>query len=276
MREGSPRSSKSRPDSRRHARRAPLASPAGTEGRWSLRASRWPASVTETERRAAVARSLLGRYGVVTVEGVKSELLAGGFASVYAVYRAMEESGTIRRGYFIAGHGATQFALPGADDRLRALREPSEAARTYILAATDPANPYGASLAWPAARRGGDAADPKEAGEAGRPQRVAGALVVLSEGRLLGWLGRSGHTLITFDDGAVDGPGALAKALATLVETGRKRAVLLTTIDGEVAALSPHVEAFRAAGFHLGTRGLLRRKSEASFLSRRDAPAAHA
>ena len=225
------------------------------------------APISETERRAALARSFLARYGVVTVEGVKSELITGGFSAVYDVYRAMEQAGTIRRGYFVAGHGATQFALPGADDRLRSLREPGDHRVTRVLAATDPANPYGASLVWPEGPRVVHTESP-ESPELGRPQRVAGALVVISDGELLGWLGRSTQTLLTFDSSTPEGPSALASALAALVETGRKRALLITTIDGEAAARSPHVEAFRAAGFTLGTRGLLRRRGESSFLSR--------
>ena len=267
MQQASPRGGKARSDARHPTRRPRLSTPAGTEGRWSLRASRWMAPISETERRAALARSFLARYGVVTVEGVKSELITGGFSAVYDVYRAMEQAGTIRRGYFIAGHGATQFALPGADDRLRSLREPGDHRVTRVLAATDPANPYGASLVWPEGPRVVHTESP-ESPELGRPQRVAGALVVISDGELLGWLGRSTQTLLTFDSSTPEGPSALASALAALVETGRKRALLITTIDGEAAARSPHVEAFRAAGFTLGTRGLLRRRGESSFLSR--------
>jgi ATP-dependent Lhr-like helicase len=244
------------------ARRAHGASP-GVEGRWSLRAQRRLAEPSETEKRAALARSLLARYGLVTREGVHAEMVPGGFAAVYDVYKAMEEAGRIRRGYFVGGHGATQFALPGADDRLRMLRDPADPPRTRILSALDPASPYGASVAWPTPpSAGGDAA-----ADVAHPQRVAGALVILYEGILLGWLGRSGSTLLTFGTDAPVLVASLANALGGLVETGRRRALLLTTIDALPAARSPHVPAFKAAGFTLGTRGLLRRRSEASFLA---------
>src|SRR5579863_936032 len=95
--------------------------------------------------RATLARALLGRYGVVTREGVQAEGTGGGFAAVYEVFKAMEEAGRLRRGYFVAGRGATQFAMAGADDRLRSLRDPSDVPRTRVLAATDPANAYGAA-----------------------------------------------------------------------------------------------------------------------------------
>src|SRR6185436_11174826 len=133
---------------------------------------------SETQRRAALARSLLERYGVLTREAVHAEGIIGGFSAVYEVLKAMEEAGRVRRGYFVAGLGATQFALPGADDRLRALRDRSEAPFTTVLAATDPANPYGAALAWPER--------PAEDGAASaRPQRAAGASVVLVDGALV-------------------------------------------------------------------------------------------
>jgi ATP-dependent Lhr-like helicase len=245
------------------ARRPPHGGGPGVEGRWSLRAQRRLTEPSETEKRAAVSRSLLARYGVVTREGVHAEMVPGGFAAVYDIYKAMEEAGRIRRGYFVAGHGATQFALPGADDRLRTLREAGDPPRTRVLAALDPASPYGASVAWPTFQPEGAA----EAPDVARPQRVSGALVVLHEGILVGWLGRSGQTLLTFGTEAPVLIASLASALAGLVETGRRRAILLTTIDGIPAARSPHVPAFKASGFTLGTRGLLRRRSEVSFLA---------
>ncbi len=264
MRAADPRKERGRPGSRRPVR---TAAP-GTEGRWSLRASRWAVRPSETERRAALGRSLLARYGVVTREGVHAEMVIGGFAAVYQVYKAMEQAGRIRRGYFVAGHGATQFALPGADDRLRTLREPGDPPRTRLLAAGDPASPYGASVAWPAAKAVIPSKQNGEDGrEAGRPQRVSGALVVLHEGVLVGWLGRSGQTLLTFEGEVPGGIEGLAGALAGLVETGRRRALLLVTIDGEPAARSPHLRAFEAAGFTLGTRGLLRRRADAALMA---------
>jgi ATP-dependent Lhr-like helicase len=246
------------------ARRPSSLGTPGTEGRWSLRASRWADRPSETERRAALARSLLARYGVVTREAVQAEGVALGFGAVYGVLKAMEQAGRVRRGYFVTGHGATQFALPGADDRLRAVREPSETPATRLLAATDPANAYGASIAWPA-RPGTTGAEPREGA---RPQRMAGAYVVLHDGVLLGWLGRSGQTLLTFGLEAPGAADALANALVGLVETGARRVLLLLTIDDAPAGESSHVHAFLQAGFSAGTRGLERRRSEASFLAK--------
>jgi ATP-dependent Lhr-like helicase len=194
---------------------------------------------------------------VVTIEGVKSEGGPGGFGAVYDVYRAMEQAGKVRRGYFVEGHGATQLALPGADDRLRSLRQPPSTPHVVVLAATDPASPYGASAPWPAL----------PGGEGGRPQRAPGAYVVLRDGALLGWLARGGTTLLTFGNDV----GALASALGGLVDSGKRRAILLARIDQDAAASSPHVAAFRAAGFSTSTRGLLRRRTDASFLTRREA-----
>src|SRR6266496_2821319 len=110
-------------------------------GRWSLVDSLRAANLTPTERVTARVHQLLERHGIVTREAVQAEGLAGGFAAVYGVLKAMEDAGRVRRGYFVAGRGATQFALPGAVDRLRALREPGEEPRYVFLAATDPANP---------------------------------------------------------------------------------------------------------------------------------------
>ena len=124
------------------------AGPPGSEGRWS-RVGRGRRVPSETERRTALTRALLERHGVLTREAVHAEGGSGGFSAVYGVLKAMEDAAKVRRGYFVAGLGATQFALPGADDRLRGAREAPAEARTLILAAMDPANPYGAALAWP-------------------------------------------------------------------------------------------------------------------------------
>ncbi|MQA29708.1 MAG: DEAD/DEAH box helicase [Luteitalea sp.] len=128
-----------------------LVPPAG-EGRWSLiRPERTgPGSKSDaTAWAAATAQQLLARHGVLTREAVMSESVTGGFGVIYPVLKAMEERGRLRRGYFVAGLGATQFALPGALDLLRSLRDAPETAEVAVLAATDPANPYGAALKWP-------------------------------------------------------------------------------------------------------------------------------
>jgi ATP-dependent Lhr-like helicase len=214
-------------------------------------------SPSDTERRAALSKSLLERYGVLTREAAAAEGIAGGFSSVYPVLKAMEESGQVRRGYFVAGLGATQFALPGADDRLRGERESPEpeSAQTLVLAATDPANPYGAALPWPSAAPEG----------ASRPQRAAGAQVVLRAGELLAWIGRTETNLLAFlpaeDPARVAAARDLAGALARLVESGRRRAVLVGKVDGRDprdSALAPHLVE---AGFLHGSRGYLKRLS---------------
>jgi ATP-dependent Lhr-like helicase len=228
--------------------------PPGSEGRWSLLPPTVAGSLvpTETERRTALTTSLLERYGVLTREAVHAEEIPGGFSVVYPVAKAMEESGRARRGYFVAGLGAAQFALPGADDRLRALREPPprEESRTIVLAATDPASPYGAAVGWPER-------------EGARPQRVAGAQVILHDGHLLAWLGRADRNLLTFlpDSGpeAAEGAAAIAGALAGLVEGGKRRALLVSKVDGEDPTRSVLAPYLREAGFLAGSRGFLKR-----------------
>jgi ATP-dependent helicase Lhr and Lhr-like helicase len=256
--------------------RSRRAGPPGSEGRWSLLPA---AAGTPTERAAALAQVLLARYGVVTREAVHAEGIAGGFSAVYGVLKAMEEAGRARRGYFVAGLGATQFALPGAEERLRALREPARdlaqtalpaATRslqggegnalrrppepgTAVLAATDPANPYGATLPWP--ERQGD--------EGARPQRSAGAQVVLHEGRLLAALLRGEHQLVTFlpqeEPERSRSARALAFALADLVDGGRRKALFVARVDGDDVARSPLAAFLIAAGFTPGMRGFLKR-----------------
>ncbi|MCB9645830.1 MAG: DEAD/DEAH box helicase [Deltaproteobacteria bacterium] len=240
--------------------------PPGTEGRWALLPAAEPAS--DTARRTALAKQLLDRYGVLVREAVHAEGVPGGFATVYPVLKAMEEAGQIRRGYFVTGLGATQFALPGADDRLRSFRaEASNQARALlgsgwraagreagpapqVLAATDPANPYGAALPWP--ERSG-----------AKAQRAAGAQVILHQGRLLAYLGRTERSLLTYlpDDPEARDEAAtqLASTLARLVERGGRRAILVSKIDGGepgASVLAPYLEA---VGFSASSRGLLKR-----------------
>jgi ATP-dependent Lhr-like helicase len=208
--------------------------PPRAQGRWSLVADlRQPAP--PTERLHALCGSLLGRYGVLTREAVLAEGTPGGFAAVYPVLRAMEEAGRVRRGYFVDGMGASQFALPGAVDRLRAVRD--EPPGAILLAATDPANPYGASLPWPAL--------------AGRAARTAGAYVVLDGGRLRLFLERGGRGLLTSSD-----PGA--EALAALAGAARRLGrVEIVTVDGEPVHGSALEPGLRAAGFGVSPRGLV-------------------
>ena len=142
---------------RRHeavAFRSRRLAPPSAEGRWTL-VRTGPPATDATKWSAAIAQQLLARHGVVTREGVAAEGIPGGFGSVYPVLKALEETGRVRRGYFVAGLGATQFSLPGALDLLRSLRDAggNDTPEVAVLAATDPANPYGATLKWPASRR---------------------------------------------------------------------------------------------------------------------------
>ncbi|WP_422774850.1 ATP-dependent helicase [Plantactinospora sp. WMMC1484] len=229
-------------------------------GRWS----RLPARDTDpTRRAAALADVLLERHGVVTRGAVVAEGVSGGFAAVYPVLSALEERGAARRGYFVEGLGAAQFAVPGAVDRLRALAEPEELRRrsggARVLAATDPANPYGAALPWPArVVDSGDGAAEPGAGAAAtghRAGRKAGALVVLVGGELVLYVERGGRTLLSFsDDGeALD---AAARALASAVSSGALGALAVERADGASVHASPLRNALTAAGFRTTPRGL--------------------
>jgi ATP-dependent helicase Lhr and Lhr-like helicase len=225
--------------------------PPEAAGRWSLVAP--PTAANATERVHAQSLALLERHGVLTREAVATEGIDGGFAAVYPILRAMEDAGRIRRGYFVDGLGAAQFALAGALDRLRAVREPSDPPTTgavHVLAAADPANPYGAALAWP--RRG-------EADR--RPlQRAAGAYVVLVDGVAALYLERGGATLQTLpasDDPAV--AVAAARALGALVEDGRTRELVIRKVDGEEISISQFRPILLDAGFVAGYRGLVLR-----------------
>lgn len=220
----------------------------GSEGRWSLLPSLNPSDSgpSVTERQMAIAGQLVERYGILTREMLAREHVAGGFAGVYPVLKAMEEAGRIRRGYFVVGLGAAQFAAPGAEDRLRACRDDAEDPACLVLAATDPANPWGNILPWP--EQSGDQ----------RLQRVAGAVVLVRDGSLLGFLSRTGQQLTTFEGLAPENAelvGSVARALAGLAVPGRP--LLLTSIDGAAADQSPLAPVLRASGFTASSRGLL-------------------
>ena len=219
--------------------------PPRAAGRWSLVSDLVGEARTPTERGHALAVALLDRHGVVTREAVASEGITGGYAAVYPVLRAMEESGRARRGYFVAGLGAAQFALPGAVDRLRAAREHDP--DVLVLAATDPAQPYGAALEWP---RGAD-------DERLPLQRAAGAYVVLVDGEAAVYLERGGRSLVSLPV-ARDAEVArrAAAALASLVAPGGPlRELRIERIDRGPVAESPLAESLAAAGFRPGYRG---------------------
>ncbi len=242
-------SARARPHPGRLSRLGP---PAGA-GRWSLVVPLLEPEPTPTERAHAAALQLLERQGVVTREAVRAEGAAGGFAGVYPVLRALEESGRTRRGWFVAGLGAAQFALPGAVDRLRAHRTIDEESRSraLVLAATDPAQPYGAALSWPEHSNAPSA----------RPSRSAGAFVVLLDGECAAYLERGGKGLVTFAIGERHGDDAEAvsrwvEALVEAHKQGRLTRVQIERIDDEPARTSPLAPALRAAGFADGYKGL--------------------
>ncbi len=273
--------------------------PPTVSGRWSLLPQRYglpetgdalaadglpggPAGGTDpgaaTMRAHAVALTLLERHGVVTKGAVAAERLPGGFAAVYPVLRAMEETGQCRRGYFVEGLGGAQFALPGAVDRMRALAGDTVAAtaagtpprdagdaflaglsppraaragdpwRAVVLAAADPAQPYGAALPWPAR--------PEETATSHRPGRKAGAVVVLFAGALVLYVERGGKTLLSW----TEDPAALepcAQALAGAVREGALGRITVEKADGGVVAYdSPLTRALESAGFRHTPRGL--------------------
>jgi ATP-dependent Lhr-like helicase len=238
---------------------APLRTgPPETAGRWAL----LPELDTDPTRRAhAAAERLLDRHGVVIRGAVVSERQPGGFAAVYKVLSAFEDSGRCRRGYLVEGLGAAQFGTAGAIDRLRTFSEVDDAAKpdATCLAATDPANPYGAALPWP------QQAAPKTAeGEGGhRPGRKAGALVVLVDGELVLYVERGGRTLLTWSDDA----DLLGTATASLAEAARRGSLGRLTVErADGAALlgggsTPLREALDAAGFVATPRGLRLRSS---------------
>ncbi|MFG3688726.1 DEAD/DEAH box helicase [Micromonospora sp. NPDC047740] len=229
--------------------------PPTVAGRWSRLPDR---DLDPTRRAAALADLLLERHGVVTRGAVMAEQVTGGFAAVYPVLSALEERGAARRGYFVEGLGAAQFAVPGAVDRIRALADPADGARgpggpTLVLAATDPANPYGAALPWP--ERVVDSGDGTTPATGHRAGRKAGALVVLVGGEPVLYVERGGRTLLSFTDD-VDLLAAAGKALADAVHSGALGAISVERADGEAVHSSPLRDALTAAGFRATPRGL--------------------
>jgi ATP-dependent Lhr-like helicase len=242
-----------------------LGSPGLTGGRYGsvtgtaptppLAAGRWSAlpapELDPTIHARATAELLLDRYGVVTRGSVMAENILGGFGLMYKVLARLEEAGRCRRGYFIEHLGAAQFAVPATVDRLRSyaedtqLHKPEPAA--LALAATDPANPYGAALPWPALNI--------EAGTGHRPGRKAGALVVLVDGALVLYVERGGKTLLAF----VEDPGILAAAGAALVGVVTRGAVdklIMEKVNGHGILDTPVAAALAHAGAYSTPKGL--------------------
>ncbi|WDG17699.1 ATP-dependent helicase [Microbacterium sp. Clip185] len=231
------------------------ARPASVGGRWSLLPT--PES-DPTLRHTAAASLLLDRYGVVTRGSVQNEGLPGGFAQAYRVLAQFEQAGHCRRGYLIEKLGAAQFAASATIDRLRefaAVGDPPP--RTGVtLAATDPANPYGAALGWPARE-----------GVKHRPGRKAGALVVLVDGELVLYLERGGKTALSFTDDE-DALAAAATSLAQTARAGRLETLTIEQVDGAFVFGTVLGRLLRDAGFVESTRGLTLRRLTAGDAAR--------
>ncbi|MEM6294795.1 MAG: DEAD/DEAH box helicase [Myxococcota bacterium] len=227
--------------------RGGLSASTGLGGRWSLVESLIAPDVPETQRAHARAVTLLERHGVVTREVATLEPMQGGFSAVYRVLRAMEDSGKIRRGYFVEGLGGAQFASAGAVDRLRATKN-DEDDDVVVLSAIDPANPYGWMLPWP--YRNAD----KKTG----PRRVPGASVVLVGGVVALFVDKGGKKMTSFP--AADDPQVAlqaARALAVVAKRQRGKLLRIETIDGEPARTSPMADCLREAAFTSDPRGLM-------------------
>jgi len=241
--------------------------PPTAQGRWSLlpvRAQKGTVGLgpSATEASHALALQLLNRYGVLLRESVAAENVPGGFSAVYDVLKALEESGRIRRGYFVAGLGATQFALPAAIDLLRQLRTapPQEKPEFVQLAATDPANPYGSVLRWPEL----PVAEEDSETAPRLLTRAAYAEVILRNGQLVAWLRRGNPNLLVFLPPEEPERSQTASGLAHFLCTrGQERmrgashqGVLITTINGQPVAAHPMARFLLDAGFHPGPLGM--------------------
>ncbi len=224
------------------------ASPPMAAGRWSALPQ---PELDPTIHARATAELLLDRYGVVTRGSVMAEQILGGFGLMYKVLARLEEAGRCRRGYFIEHLGAAQFAVPATVDRLRSFSEDTQLAKpepvALALAATDPANPYGAALPWPALH--------DEAGTGHRPGRKAGALVVLVDGALVLYVERGGKTLLAFsDDDAI--LAAAGTALVGVVTRGAVDKLIMEKVNGHGILDTPVAAALSSAGAYSTPKGL--------------------
>jgi ATP-dependent Lhr-like helicase len=221
---------------RRFSRRRVQAASA-TAGRWASTARLF----SGLPERRALAELLLERHGIVTRDGVRSEGIPGGYGAVYAELRALETLGLCRRGYFVEGLGGAQFALGGAVERLRELREAGEDPDTLVLAAADPAQPYGAALPWP-----------KRAGA--RAARVAGAYVVLLGGEPVLYVERGGRSLVPLRDPEDEWLRVALAALVTHVRTTGGKRLAVERFDGEPVGDTDAMALLVEAGFLAGPR----------------------
>jgi ATP-dependent Lhr-like helicase len=222
---------------RRFARtRSNVVSP--TQGRWSLTDSLFPG----TPDRRALAELLLERQGIVTRDGVRGEGIPGGYGAVYGELRALETLGTCRRGYFVEGLGGAQFALGGAVERLRELRpKDGEDAEPLVLAAADPAQPYGASLPWPKRSNG-------------RAARVAGAQVVLLGGEPALFVERGGRSLVPLREPEEEWLRVALAAVVAHVRRGGAKRLAVERFDGEPVVETMAMPLLVEAGFLAGPR----------------------
>ncbi|MDQ0770667.1 ATP-dependent Lhr-like helicase [Pseudarthrobacter defluvii] len=224
------------------------ATPPTAAGRWSALPE---PELDPTIHARATAELLLDRYGVVTRGSVMAEQILGGFGLMYKVLARLEEAGRCRRGYFIEHLGAAQFAVPATVDRLRSYSEDTQLAKpepvALALAATDPANPYGAALPWPALK--------EDAGTGHRPGRKAGALVVLVDGALVLYVERGGKTLLAFsdDDSVLAAAGA---ALVGVVTRGAVDKLIMEKVNGHDLLDTPVAAALSSAGAYSTPKGL--------------------
>jgi ATP-dependent Lhr-like helicase len=221
------------------SRRRGAGAAAQVQGRWSLTAPLFPAVADPSASRRARAELMLERYGILTREQVLAEGVPGGFSSIYPELSQLETLGHARRGYFVEGLGGAQFALPGAVERLRALRE--DDASPLVLAAVDPAQAYGAALPWP-----------KKTGL----RRVAGAYVVLTAGEPILYLERGGRSLLTLVQATDPRLRPALEALVDHVRRGTIKRLGLERVDGEGALSSPLGPVLLELGFQEGPRRL--------------------
>ncbi|HYY20918.1 MAG TPA: DEAD/DEAH box helicase [Thermoleophilaceae bacterium] len=234
---------------RRFARRRRPAAPQ-VQGRWSLTAPLFRDPPAHGPRMRALCELLLERHGIVTRETALAEGVSGGFAALYGELSNLETLGTARRGYFVEGLGGAQFALPASVERLRSVRA-DEPAGPLVLAATDPANPYGASLPWPRRAGGDDAGEERR-----RPARAAGAYVVMLDGEPALYVERGGRALLPLRE--VE-EGWLRDALGALAEEarrGRLPRLGIERFDGEPVIGSPVGALLIEVGFRQGPRRL--------------------
>jgi ATP-dependent helicase Lhr and Lhr-like helicase len=231
---------------RRFAARRPGAGQA-VQGRWSLTALLFADAPPAGPRLRAQAELMLERYGIVTRESALAEGVPGGFSALYSELSNLEVLGTARRGYFVEGLGGAQFALPGAVERLRSLSR--DEGRYLVLAATDPAQPYGAALAWP--RR-----EDREAATR-RPGRTPGAYVLLRDGEALLYVERGGRGILRL--ARLEGP-ALVEAVSRVAEAahdGVLPRLAIERVDGDPVIGSGLEDVLLEAGFARHPRRLV-------------------